>query len=53
MLGIASGTRLQAIPEASGLRLVKEPSIDEVRGLLKGMPVHDSDIRNEEDRGLP
>lgn len=53
MLGIASGTRLQAIPEASGLRLVKEPSIDEVRGLLKGVPVHDSDIRNEEDRELP
>lgn len=52
-LGISSGTRLQAIPEASGLRLVKEPSIDEVRGLLKGMPVHDSDIRNEEDRELP
>jgi AbrB family looped-hinge helix DNA binding protein len=52
-LGISSGTRLQAISEESGLRLVKEPSIDEVRGLLKDMPVYDSDIRNEEDRELP
>lgn len=52
-LGISSGTRLQAIPEASGLRLVKEPSIDEIPGLLQGMPVQDRDIRNEEDRILP
>ena len=52
-LGICSGTRLQAIPEASGLRLVKEPSIDEIPGLLQGMPVRDCDIRNEEDRILP
>jgi AbrB family looped-hinge helix DNA binding protein len=52
-LGIFSGTRLQAIPEESGLRLVKEPSIDEICGLLRGMKVQDSDIRNEEDRKLP
>ncbi len=52
-LGISSGTRLQAIPEASGLRLVKEPSIDEIPGLLQGMPVRDSNLRNEEDRILP
>ena len=52
-LGISSGTRLQAIPEASGLRLVKEPSIDELRGLLRGMPVDDAEIRNEWDRTLP
>jgi len=52
-LGISSGTRLQAIPEESGLRLVKEPSIDEIRGLLKGLKVHDLDIRSEEDRMLP
>jgi AbrB family looped-hinge helix DNA binding protein len=52
-LGISSGTRLQAIPEASGLRLVKEPSIDELRGLLRGMPVDDAEIRNERDRTLP
>lgn len=52
-LGISSGTRLHAIPEGSGLRLVKEPSIDEIRGLLKGMKVHDLDIRSEADRVLP
>jgi AbrB family looped-hinge helix DNA binding protein len=52
-LGITSGTRLQAIPEATGLRLVKEPSIDELRGLLKGMPVEDSEIRSKQDRSLP
>jgi AbrB family looped-hinge helix DNA binding protein len=52
-LGICSGTRLQAIPEQSGLRLVKEPSLDEIRGLLRGLEVRDSDIRNEEDRILP
>jgi AbrB family looped-hinge helix DNA binding protein len=52
-LGIHSGTRLQAIPERSGLRLVKGPSIEEIRGLLTGMEVRDSDIRNEEDRLLP
>ena len=52
-LGIRSGTKLQVISEQSGLRLVKEPSIDEIRGLLTGMAVRDSDIRNEEDRRLP
>lgn len=52
-LGISSGTRLQAIPEESGLRLVKEPSIDEISGLLRGMPVNDIDIRKQEDRDLP
>jgi len=52
-LGITAGTRLQAIPEATGLRLVKEPSIDELRGLLKGMPVEDSTIRSKQDRSLP
>jgi AbrB family looped-hinge helix DNA binding protein len=52
-LGISSGTRLQAIPEETGLRLVKEPSIDELPGLLKGMPVQDPEIRNKQDRTLP
>ena len=52
-LGIRSGTKLQVISEQSGLRLVKEPSLDEIRGLLTGMAVRDSDIRNEEDRRLP
>jgi len=51
-LGIPSGTRLPAILEGSGLRLVKEPSIDEIRGLLKSLKVDDLDIRSEEDRML-
>jgi AbrB family looped-hinge helix DNA binding protein len=52
-LGISSGTKLQAIPEKTGLRLVKVPSIDELTGLLKGMPVQDTEIRNKQDRSLP
>jgi AbrB family looped-hinge helix DNA binding protein len=52
-LGIRSGTKLQVISEQSGLRLVKEPSIDEICGLLRGLEVRDSDLRNEEDRVLP
>jgi AbrB family looped-hinge helix DNA binding protein len=49
-LGISSGAKLHAIPEPSGLRLVKEPSIQEIPGLLKGMVVQDARIRNERDR---
>jgi AbrB family looped-hinge helix DNA binding protein len=52
-LGISAGTRLQAIPEEAGLRLVKEPSLDELTGLLKGMPVQDAAIRSKQDRSLP
>lgn len=51
-LGISSATKLQAIAEESGIRLVKEPSIDEISGLLRGMTVQNFDIRNEEDREL-
>ena len=52
-LGISPGTRLQAILDETGLRLVKEPSIDELPGLLKGMPVQDAKIRSKQDRTLP
>lgn len=52
-LGITSGTRLQAIEDASGLRLVKEPELHEIPGLIKGMRVKHDDIREEEDRPLP
>jgi AbrB family looped-hinge helix DNA binding protein len=52
-LGIKSGTRLQAIPDQLGFRLVKEPTIDEIPGLLSGLPVVDKDIRSESDRSLP
>jgi hypothetical protein len=49
-LGIKAGMRLQAISEDSVLRLVKEPEIDEIAGLLQGMFVDDAAIRSEEDR---
>ena len=52
-LGITSGTRLQAIEEATGLRLVKEPSLQEIPGLLKGLPVKESLLRDEADRSIP
>ena len=53
LLGIKSGTRLQAFPDKQGFRLVKEPEIDEIKGLLRGIPVVDSSIRDERDRELP
>ena len=53
LLGIKAGCRLQAIPEKQGFRLVKEPEIDEIKGLLRGIPVVDSSIRGERDRELP
>jgi AbrB family looped-hinge helix DNA binding protein len=52
-LGITAGTRLQAIEEPTGLRLVKEPTLQEIPGLLNGLPVHDGAIRGEEDRPIP
>jgi AbrB family looped-hinge helix DNA binding protein len=52
-LGIMAGTRLQVIPDERGFRLVKEPEIDEIKGLLRGIPVVDSAIRDERERGLP
>ena len=52
-LGITSGTRLQAIEEANGLRLVKEPSLQEIPGLLKGLPIKESLLRDEADRSIP
>ena len=51
-LGITSGTRLQAIEEPTGLRLVKEPTLEEIPGLLKGLPVKDAAIRREKDRSI-
>jgi AbrB family looped-hinge helix DNA binding protein len=52
LLGIKSGTRLQAIPDSQGIRLVKEPEIDEIKGLIQGMAVEDTAIREEGDREL-
>ncbi len=52
-LGITSGTRLQAIEEPAGLRLVKELTLEEIPGLLKGLAVQDDAIRGEQDRSIP
>ena len=52
-LGITSGTRLQAIEEPTGLRLVKELTLQEIPGLLKGLAVQDDAIRGEQDRSIP
>jgi hypothetical protein len=52
-LGITSGTRLQAIEEPTGLRLVKELTLEEIPGLLKGLAVQDDAIRSEQDRSIP
>jgi len=50
---IKPGMRLYITDDARGLHLMKEPSLEEMRGLLKGMRVMDSDIRDERDRDLP
>ena len=52
-LGITSGTRLQAIEEQTGLRLVKELTLEEIPGLLKGLAIQDDAIRSEQDRSIP
>jgi AbrB family looped-hinge helix DNA binding protein len=52
LLGIKSGTRLQAILDCQGIRLVKEPEIDEIKGLILRLPVDDAAIREEQDREL-
>ena len=52
-LGITSGTRLQAIEEPTGLRLVKELTLEEIPGLLKGLAIKDDAIRGEQDRSIP
>lgn len=52
-LKITPGTRLLVTQDKDSLHLVKEPSIEEIRGLLKGMKVIDSEIRDETNRALP
>jgi len=52
-LGITSGTHLQVIEEPTGLRLVKELTLEEIPGLLKGLAVQDNAIRGEQDRPIP
>lgn len=52
-LEIKPGTRLQFTVDGEELRLCKEPELDEIRGMLKGMKLDDSQIRDESDRNLP
>ena len=51
-LGITSGARLQVIEEPTGLRLVKELTLEEIPGLLKGLAIQDDAIRREQDRSI-
>ncbi|MCK9588715.1 MAG: AbrB/MazE/SpoVT family DNA-binding domain-containing protein [Terrimicrobiaceae bacterium] len=52
-LHIVPGTRLQITQEGDSLRLAKEPTLEEIRGLLKGMQWDESEVRDETDRELP
>ncbi len=52
-LGIKPGTRLCVEEEERGLRLRKELSLEDIRGLLKGMVWDESEVRDETDRVLP
>jgi AbrB family looped-hinge helix DNA binding protein len=50
---IRPGMRLQVShDERGGLRLVKEPTLEEMRGLLKGLEWKLSDVRDETDRDV-
>lgn len=50
---IKPGMRLYITEDERGLHLVKEPTLEEVRGLLKGMKWDESEVRDETDRELP
>lgn len=52
-LHIVPGTRLLVTQEGDGLRLAREPTLEEIRGLLKGMKWDESEVRDETDRELP
>jgi len=51
-LHIAPGTRLQVMEVDGALRLLKEPTLEEVRAKLKGMKWKEADVRDEHDRKL-
>lgn len=52
-LGIRPGTRLQVNQDENSILLTREPTLEEIPGLLKGMKVVDAEIRDETDRELP
>jgi AbrB family looped-hinge helix DNA binding protein len=51
-LQIIPGTRLLVTQDEHGVHLVKEPSLEEVRGMLEGMTWAESEVRDESDRQL-
>lgn len=52
-LGIVPSTRLCVEQDEHGVHLAKEPTLEEIQGLLKGMVVIDSEIRDETEREFP
>lgn len=52
-LGIKPGTRLCVEGNDRGILLVKEPTLEDVRNLLKGMVWEESEVRDETERNLP
>ncbi len=50
---IKPGMRLYITEDERGLHLMKEPTLEEVRGLLKGMKWDESEVRDETGRDLP
>lgn len=52
-LKITPGTRLFVTQDEHGLHIAKEPTLEEVRGLLKEMKWEESEVRDETDRELP
>jgi AbrB family looped-hinge helix DNA binding protein len=50
---ITPGTRLQVHQDKAGIHLVREPSLEEIRDMLKDMQWEECEVRNETDRELP
>jgi AbrB family looped-hinge helix DNA binding protein len=50
---ITPGTLLQVQTDKQGIHLVREPSLEEIRDMLKGMQWEECEVRNETDRELP
>ncbi len=52
-LHIKPGTRLQVTQHKGGLKLMREPSLDEIRARLKDLSWTESEVRDESDRLAP
>ena len=49
-LQIKPGTRLQVSQQKGGLRLMREPTIEEIRARLQGAAWTEAEVRDESDR---